>query len=340
MSKGVLAIIPCLNEEEYLEPLVRRLVTAGSAAPMRIVIADGGSKDRTRAIAQNLTRQYAGVSFLDNPSRIQAAAINLAVETFKNDAELIIRLDAHADYPDDYCCTLVDEVEKTGAASVVTAMTTSGKSWFQKAVAAAQNSKLGNGGAAHRNAGKEGMWVDHGHHALIQMNAFRAVGGYDESFSHNEDAELDIRLRRAGYKIWLSGNTSLIYFPRSSPSALFRQYVQFGRGRARTILKHRTRPRLRQLAPAAVLPAAPLALFTPIWPIAALPLAIWALFCLGYGLALALKAKNPALLASGPAAMIMHSGWSIGFWTSILHYPPQAVGDDAGPAFVEMPSNK
>ena len=44
--------------------------------------------------------------------------------------------------------------------------------------------------------GAEGHWADHGHHALMRISAFRAVGGYDESFSHNEDAELDYRLGR------------------------------------------------------------------------------------------------------------------------------------------------
>ena len=41
----------------------------------------------------------------------------------------------------------------------------------------------------------------------MRIAAFRAVGGYDESFSHNEDAELDYRLRQAGYRIWMTDKT-------------------------------------------------------------------------------------------------------------------------------------
>src|SRR3984885_13297203 len=92
---------------------------------------------------------------------------------------------------------------------------------IQKAAAATQNSLLGNGGSAHRREGKGGRWVDHGHHALIRLESFRAVGGYDESFPQNEDAELDHRLANSGYKIWLTSQTSLTYYPRSSPSRLF-----------------------------------------------------------------------------------------------------------------------
>ena len=70
----------------------------------------------------------------------------------------------------------MDEALAQATDSVVVAMNTIGKGGFQTAVAAAQNSKLGNGGASHRSAGGEGRWVEHGHHALMRVAAFRAVG--------------------------------------------------------------------------------------------------------------------------------------------------------------------
>ena len=318
MADRILAVIPCFNEEAHLENLVRRLLAEAKTMPMHIVIADGGSTDRTPEIARNLARENANVSFLENPKRIQAAAVNLAAATFGGDAEYLLRLDAHADYPDDYCQKLIADAEQTGAAAVVVAMNTAGKTWFQKAVAAAQNSKLGNGGAAHRTVGQSGIWVEHGHHALMRLDAFRAVGGYDESFSHNEDAELDTRLSKSGYRIWLTGKTTLTYYPRSSPISLFFQYFRFGYGRAQNIFKHHTLPKLRQLAPATVLPAALLTLLAPLCWIAILPLAAWVVICLGYGLTLGFKTGDIRIAAAGPAAMIMHFGWSLGFCKAVL----------------------
>jgi succinoglycan biosynthesis protein ExoA len=310
----ILAVIPCLNEEAHIERLVRTLARDRAD---KIVIADGGSTDRTPEIARKLVAQYPNVIYLHNPKRLQSAAVNLAVETHGADAEFLIRLDAHADYPADYCAILLDEQKTTGADSVVVSMNTMGKGRFQRAVAAAQNSKMGNGGAAHRNA-SSGKWVEHGHHALMRLEAFRAVGGYDKSFSHNEDAELDIRLRRAGYKIWLTGKTALTYYPRSAPWPLLRQYLNFGRGRARTILNHRVVPSLRQLAPAAIAPAVALALLVPFYFIAALPAVAWAVLCLGYGALLGVREKSADIALSGPAAMLMHLGWSLGFWTTMI----------------------
>jgi succinoglycan biosynthesis protein ExoA len=313
-DRRVLAVIPCLNEEQNLERLVLDLTAANIDLPLQIVIADGGSRDGTIRVAQNLAAKFSNVRVMNNPKRIQSAGINLAVAAFGGSAEFLIRIDAHAEYSSDYCRVLIEEAERTHASSVVVAMKTAGRGWFQRAVAEAQNSKLGNGGAAHRIVGKAGMWTEHGHHALMRVEAFLSVGGYDETFAHNEDAELDIRLRKAGFEIWLTGRTSLTYYPRPSPAGLFRQYVNYGAGRARTFLKHHERPKPRQLVPAAVLPACLVALATPFTRAAALPLTIWAATCLAYGAVLAFKAKSIGAAASGVAAMIMHMGWSFGFW--------------------------
>jgi succinoglycan biosynthesis protein ExoA len=152
----------------------------------------------------------------------------------------------------------------------------------------------------------------------MRMDLFRAVGGYDEAFVANEDAELDLRLAAAGARIWLTGELVVGYVPRGTPRRLFRQYLNYGDGRARTLLRHRARPKPRQVLPALVAPAvlvAPLGLGAPAL---AVPALVWAAACLGYGLWLGAKARDPAAAVSGPAAMVMHLGWSIGFWRGLL----------------------
>ena len=186
----VLVVVPCLNEEKHIERVVTALLAEADRVDLRIVVADGGSTDRTRAIIQRLADLDHRIVPMDNFQRVQAAAVNAAVREYGNGAEFLIRVDAHASYPDRYCEQLLNVQARTGANSVVVTMRTEGHTCFERAAAAAQNSVLGNGGAAHRNE-TAGRWVDHGHHALMTIDAFRAVGGYDESFSHNEDAELD-----------------------------------------------------------------------------------------------------------------------------------------------------
>lgn len=310
-------VIPCLNEADHIAALIDRLSPSAERQDMRIVVVDGGSTDGTQRIVESIASSNPRVALLHNPKKIQSAAINLAVEKFGDGFTGFIRIDAHGDYPANYCDRLIEDAETTRADSVVVSMATKGFGAFQKATAIAQNSKLGNGGSPHRH-GAKGHWADHGHHAFMRISAFRAVGGYDESFSHNEDAELDYRLRAAGYRIWMTDKTFMVYYPRASVPALFRQYLGYGRGRARNILKHRAMPKIRQMIPLMVLPVVAGASLAVLNLAALIPAGLWVAVCLGYGVWLAVDQRNPYGPLAGFSAMVMHLAWSTGFWLQIL----------------------
>lgn len=326
---SILIVIPTLNEAAHIERLLGELLPFAQMRAAVIVVADGGSSDGTQAIVQQVADRHREVRLTQNPDRLQSAGINHAVRLFGTDREWLIRIDAHSSYPADYCQTLCDEAAATGADSVVVAMEAVGETPLQAIIAAAQNARFGNGGAAHR-MGSSGRWVDHGHHALMRLAAFRLVGGYDPSFSHNEDAELDHRLRAAGFRIWLTAATRVAYFPRRSLGALLRQYYQFGNGRARNLRKHRQPPALRQTAVAALLPALLLALAAPLSPLLLLPAVIWIAACLAGGASLAFGRDRNLMRMPGMArrlasgllagffAGLMHVAWSTGFWVQVL----------------------
>jgi succinoglycan biosynthesis protein ExoA len=316
LTPPVLVVVPCLNEEKHIERIVTGLLAEADRINLRIVVADGGSTDRTRPIIQRLADLDHRIVPMANLQRIQGAAVNAAVRKYGNGAGFLIRIDAHASYPDRYCEQLLNVQARTRADSVVVSMRTEGLTCFERAAAAAQNSVLGNGGSAHRNETAD-RWVDHGHHALMTIEAFRAVGGYDESFSHNEDAELDVRLTAKGVHIYLTGETYITYYPRGSAIALFRQYFNIGHGRARNFLKHRKKTKLRHLVLAGVAPAICLYVLTPVSSIFALPALGWALMCLGYGIILGIRLRDLCAAAAGIAAMAMQAGWSFGFFAGL-----------------------
>ena len=306
----VLVVIPCLNEAAHLAHL---LAVMSEDAPLAtIVVADGGSSDGSQRIVEQVVATNPLVHLLDNPRRLQSAGVNLAVERFGDGHDWLVRVDAHCGYPRGYVAGLLQAAAETSADAVVVPMRTVGRTCFQRAAAAAQNSRLGTGGSPHRHVGR-GRWVDHGHHALCSIARYRAVGGYDEGFSHNEDAELDHRLGLAGARIWLEPTLALDYLPRASPRALLRQYRGYGRGRAQTVRRHRMRLKPRQLAPLAVVPAIlmlPLALLW--WPFA-VPFLLWTGLCLAGGLAIGRRQRDLCASAAGVAAIIMHAGWGFGF---------------------------
>jgi len=317
--RRALIVIPALNEAQAIASVIAGLLQDDGLEDPLIVVADGGSTDETRDIVREIAHRDPRVRLIDNPARLQSAGVNLAAEAVAGDRSWLVRVDAHGDYPDNYASTLIAEALRTGATSVVVSMDTKGEGGFQRAVAIAQNSRLGTGGSAHR-AATQGQWVDHGHHALFDLAAFEAAGGYDETFSHNEDAELDLRLLQAGGRIWLTDRLRIGYHPRRTPGALWNQYFSYGKGRARTVLKHGACLKIRQAAPLAIAPAVVCAVLAPLFAALAIPALLWAAFSLSYGVGLAARRRDAWAVLSGPAAMIMHLAWSAGYWAQLISH--------------------
>jgi succinoglycan biosynthesis protein ExoA len=310
-------VVPTLNEEAHIEDCLTSLLEQAERHDGQILVVDGGSSDGTRAIVRELAIENPTIRLVDNPKRLQSAALNLAAEIAPDSARVLIRADAHAHYPPNYVEDGLAALEFSGAASVVVPMETIGKHCFQRAVAAAQNSILGNGGAAHRSTAASGF-VDHGHHAVFDRRTFRELGGYDESFSHNEDAEYDHRVRSRGGRIWMCAKAAIAYYPRERPIALARQYYNHGRGRGRTLMRHGLVPKLRQMLPPAALlgTTGGLAASTLHPAFLIFPL-IYLAICHGFALVCAVRRRDSCLLAAGFAAMIMHFAWSLGFLRSV-----------------------
>jgi succinoglycan biosynthesis protein ExoA len=316
---SVTIIVPTLNEEKYIRRAIGSLIPSNETLDYELIVLDGGSTDRTLSIVEEMAAINPKIRLELNPGRYQSAAMNRGAKIAKPESSIIVRADSHAEYPPDFVAGLVREIRARDVASVVVPMRTRGKGFLQRGIAAAQNSRLGNGGAAHRTANRS-RYVDHGHHAAFDRRIFLAVGGYDESFTHNEDAELDIRLKSSGAQIWLCSELAISYFPRESFGALARQYFNHGSGRARTMLKHRRPPKVRQLLPLGALGMNMLSLASGLgfgWPFF-LPTLAYVGACLTGGLFLAVSERDPAGCAAGLAAMTMHQSWAAGFVYRVL----------------------
>jgi succinoglycan biosynthesis protein ExoA len=151
------------------------------------------------------------------------------------------------------------------------------------------------------------------------MASFCRAGGYDETFSHNEDAELDCRQRALGSRIYLDSGIRIGYLPRDSFKGLWRQYANYGAGRSRTIRKHPDSWRLRQLVvPANFLAQALAILLGGIWPVCwVLPLVY--LFALSAtALGLLARHRQPEALLALPVALVLHNAWAWGFLKGLL----------------------
>ena len=101
--------------------------------------------------------------------------------------------------------------------------------------------------------------------------------------------------------------------------------MNYGRGRARNILKHRAWPRLRQLLPLAVAPVVVGSSLAFLSWAAFVPAGTWMLACVGYGVWMAVGKRNPYGPLAAVSAMIMHLAWSAGFWLQLLDFRRREV---------------
>ena len=328
-------VIPVLDEERHIGQVLASLLEQARGLACEILVMDGGSADRTRAIAAEIAIRNPSVRLIDNPGRTQSAACNLAAGLVAAQSRILIRADAHAFYPPGFVVRALQALQESGATSVVVPMRTVGHGALQRAIAAAQNSRLGNGGASHRGASAS-RFIDHGHHAVFDLDFFRLLGGYDSSFTHNEDAELDVRALRAGGRIWLCGEAAIDYVPRRTWLSLARQYRGHGHGRGRTTRKHGLRLKLRQRLPLALLAGTGLAPLSPLSPWLGLPAACYLGLAALWGAFEAVRRRDPALLLMGPSAVVMHLSWAVGYLASTTRPLPRQ-GAPSLPAAARSP---
>lgn len=292
----VTVLIPTYQEEAAIDGCLEA-VARQDAPVLEILVIDGRSEDDTRERAA----AHPGVTVLDNPDRIQAAALNIGIAAAKGD--VIVRVDGHCTIADDYVSSCLAALERSGAAMVGGGMTPIATTPAQRGIAAAMGSRFGAGPARFHVGGGAGA-VDTVYLGAYRTSDARAVGGYATDVGVNEDAEFAHRMAARG-PIWFDPAIRSEYVPRSSVPAVAKQFYRYGRSRSITARRHRDSVRPRQL----IAPALVLGFVSP-WR---KPLAI------AYGIGiLAVAAREPDLDAKGRATFAvtlptMHLSWGIGF---------------------------
>lgn len=313
MKKAVVVAIPTLNEAEFIRAAIQSLMVDLPEGKVTFVVVDGGSTDGTQALVEAMGESRDDVILIRNVGRLQSIGVNLVARQFVKEADVLVRCDAHSVYPPGYIRRLVESLEAHGSSSIAVVLDTVGVGGLQQAIAAISNSPIGTGGSAHR-AGSNSGFVDHGHHAAFDMKAFMRIGGYDETFSHNEDVEFDCRLRASGQTIYLDASIRVAYAPRSTLRALFLQYFRYGVGRSRTSRLHPTSFKARHLCLAGGVTACFLSLCLGfIEPAFFLMPVCYSALLLMTSLIVAVRQSSLHGLWAGPAAALMHFGWVAGF---------------------------
>ena len=306
--------MPLLNEERHLREAVAMILSQDYPGPIEVVLALGPSRDRTDEVAHSVAGGDDRVRLVANPSGRTPDGLNAAIGAATG--EVIVRVDGHAEIPDDYIRTAVAELTKVGADNVGGIMDARGTTPFERAVACAMRSPLGVGSSRFHTGGQAGE-ADTVYLGVFRRSALERVGGYDPHFARAQDWEMNHRIRQTGGTVWFTPELKVTYRPRGSFGALARQYFHYGRWRRVVARHHEGTINPRYLAPPtmAVLTTAGLVagfLWKPAWVVPAGYLA--AVTVGGLAISAGEPAKSrvltPAVLAT------MHWAWGTGFLTS------------------------
>lgn len=232
------------NNAGDLPAAVESLIKQGNVS--EIVLCVGPSEDDSLTVANRLAADHATVHVDLNAHGGIPQALNLGLAQISGD--VLLRLDAHSVLPSGYAARALNTMMTTGATNVGAVQNPVGQTLTERAIAAAMGGRAGSGGADYRHGGGEPRQVDTAFLGFFDVEALRSIGGWDERFSRNEDAELNARLVKAGFEIWLDPRLVVDYRPRSSLRGLAKQYFDYGPGRVQTMRKHPETLKLRQLA--------------------------------------------------------------------------------------------
>jgi len=326
MPKTVSVVIPCLNEEKTIQQVLDALYSQTYPIKlMEIVIADGGSTDRTREVIATYQNAHPDLELhlVENPKRIIPAGVNAAI--LASTGEIIVRMDAHSIPQSDYVERCVAGLE-SGLGDNVGGrwdIMPSNEGWIARSIALAAGHPIGVGDAQYRHSSTAAV-VDTVPYGSFFRSLLDKVGLFDETLIANEDYEFNTRIRQAGGTIWFDPEIRCQYFARPNLNRLARQYWTYGFWKLQMLRRYPNTIRWRQfLPPAFLLGLLVLAIvsifFRPALFVLLAIIAIYSLILLLVGVQQWGKEKDIAYVIGVPLAIAtMHFSWAAGFLVGIF----------------------
>ncbi|WP_292442602.1 glycosyltransferase family 2 protein [Methylibium sp.] len=116
---GVVSVIaPCRNERAHVAAFCDEVAhqRLPEGVELEVLIADGDSDDGTRELLAARCAADSRFVLVDNPARIVSSGLNRCLQ--RAHGEVIVRMDLHTGYADDYIAECLAALARSGAANV------------------------------------------------------------------------------------------------------------------------------------------------------------------------------------------------------------------------------
>lgn len=219
----VTVVIPALNEERHIAACLSSLYSTDFPLDrLEVIVVDANSTDRTVEIVESFQKRYSSLRLLPNPRVIPPAAMNIGIAAASG--SIVMRMDAHSEYPRDYIPRCVKLLRESGAGNAGGRVITvpNGKGPWALPVSLVTSNKFGVGGGSFRTGGAAGF-VDTVPFGTFNKEVFEKIGLFDERLTRTEDIELNSRLIRAGYRVAYDPSIEIKYKNQATLMGLCRQ---------------------------------------------------------------------------------------------------------------------
>jgi succinoglycan biosynthesis protein ExoA len=318
----VSVVVPVRNEERHLQDTFAAIRAQRCDAPVEFLFVEGRSHDGTRPLLEELARADPRMRVLDNPSGTVPCALNVGLRQARG--EFVVRFDAHTHYSPDYLAVGIERLRRGDVEWVSGPLVPHGVGRWSRRVALALRSWFGSGGASFRRIAAQELDVPSGFGGVWLRETLESLGGWDEGFPVNEDAEMAARVRGAGGRIVCLPRLAARYVPRDSLPALFRQYWRYGHYRVKTVRRHPgSLRRSHLLAPALTLAAIAGAVGPrPVRRSSRAGLALYAVAVVTASAGAARHGHARDATTVPVIFVVMHTGWGLGFLAGCIRFGP------------------
>ena len=223
-------IVPCYNEEKYIENCLNSLLNSTvDTNRTEIIFIDGGSSDRTVEIIGKYIKNNRDIKLLHNPYRHTPISMNMGITA--STGEFIFIISAHAAYEAAYFTKLTDAIMdlNTDCVGGVLETDVKNKTGCSCAIKKVLTHKLGVGNASFRTGSNKIRQVDTVAFGCYRREVFKKIGLYNEQLIRNQDIELNKRIINAGGQIYLIPNVKATYYARETLKDLARNNYANGR---------------------------------------------------------------------------------------------------------------
>jgi GT2 family glycosyltransferase len=318
-------LIPILNEEKTLRQCLDSLLALEyPAEKIEILLAMGKSTDSSRMIAEDYAKKHSNIKILENPTGNTSIGRNVCIAHATG--EMLMNYSGHVVTEKNLLKELAVRLKSLPAdvAAVGCSNLSPGKQNFVgKVSGAAFLSFMGGRSFFSQNAlFPVERFTDHLSFCCYRKEPVEKVGGFDPVFWCGQDYELDIRLRKAGYKILYTPKTKVFHFKRDSVRSLWQQMYRYGIARAKMVKKHPdTLKFFHLLGPGFIIGSILVLLLTvfqmvPLWLI---PLLIVVYLLMSFTSTLQITRKPSVVVSSVLFNLLIHVGYGAGFLRGIVY---------------------